>query len=428
VLTLQLLFYVLKRPFYKAIDKLCARSEFLQRHIGTRLSSTQSSAPSILTDRSKSSEADSALDLRSCARSDTSTTSRTLSFIRENLFGQGVDAAGFAKQVRDNSIATALAASLFVYITICKVAVGMLMCVKGLGNSDRWVMDVRLECPVSNLEKGWALGATVVGAVLVCACIAWPVGIAWVLAWECYYDRLLRVDVASKRVASTSASKQNSGIGAAPQEITHNWVVRYADYDVDYDALSKSANEGQTPFEWLNVWRPGYFQAAALKVRTYAVLCWDSVLELHRLVIAMVSLCVMLHELHQLILLVIALTSYLLLVLLVKPWRATTVWRLQVLALSILVFSCLGIMACTVGDASAYYSEKVQRTYVTSIPWVVLLVNLAYLVLILVLLVRCLIREVPRLADVKKHLHRRWQQMKFAQRFGRPAAAPAGAV
>lgn len=381
VLILQLLFYVLKRPFHRAIDKLCARSDFLQRHIGIRLSSSQPHPPPILADRGKSSEGDSALDLRS-GTSATSTTSSKVSFIRENLFGQGVDAAGFAKKFRDNAIATALAASLFVYITICKVAVGMLMCVKGFSNSDRWVMDVRLECPVTNLEKGWALGATVVGAMLVCACIAWPVGIAWVLARECYFDRLLRVDAASKRVASTSAS----GIGASPQEITHNWVVRYADYDVDYDALSKSANEGQKPFELLNIWRPGYFQAAALKLRTYAVLCWDSILELHRLLIAVVSLCVMLHELHQLILLVIALTSYLLLVLLVKPWRATTVWRLQVLALSILVFSCLGIMACTVGDASAYYSEGAQKSYVKTIPWVVLLCNLAYLVLILVLL------------------------------------------
>jgi hypothetical protein len=353
--------------------------------------------------------------------SNNSTTSSELSFMRENLLGKGVDAAGFGKRIRNNAIATALAASLFVYITICKVAVGMLMCVKGVGNSDRWVMDVRLECPVTNLEKGWALGATIVGAALVCACIAWPVGIAWVLAGECYHNRLLRVD-ASKRIASASAS------GAAPQEITHNWVVRYADYDVDYDALSKSANEGQARFEWLDLWRPGYWHAAALKMRTYAVLCWDSILELHRLTIAVMSLCVMLHELHQLILLVVALTSYLLLVLLVKPWRATTVWRLQVLALSILVFSCLGIMACTVGDASAYYSEDMQRTYVKSIPWVVLLVNLAYLVLVLGLLLRCLIREVPRLEDIKDHLYNRWQKLKFAQRFGRPTAAPAGTV
>lgn len=160
----------------------------------------------------------------------------------------------------------------------------------------------------------------------------------------------------------------------------------------------------------------------------YAVLCWDSILDLHRFVIAVVSLCVMLHELHQLILLVIALTSYLLLVLLVKPWRAATVWRLQVLALSLLVFSCLGIMACTIGDASAYYSEDAQNTYTKAIPWVVLLCNLAYLVLLLVLLARCLVREVPRLNSVKNHLYHRWQQLKFAQRFGGTAAAPAGVV
>jgi hypothetical protein len=38
------------------------------------------------------------------------------------------------------------------------------------------------------------------------------------------------------------------------------------------------------------------------------------------------------------------------------------------------------------------------------------------------------VREVPRLDSVKKQLHRRWQQLKFAQRFGRTAAAPPGVV
>jgi hypothetical protein len=332
--------------------------------------------------------------------------------------------AGVAKTIIDNAIATALAASMFVYITICKVAVGMLMCVKGVGNSDRWVMDVRLVCPVTNVNQGWALAATLVGVLLVCACIAWPVGLAWVLVRECYHDRLLRVGASSQRGPSGSPS----GTSARVQEITHNWAVRYADYAVDYDALSKSAVEGKRAIEWLKICRPSYFSTVGAKLQVYAVLCWDSILDLHRFVIAFVSLCVMLHELHQLILLVIALTSYLLLVLLVKPWRAATVWRLQVLALSLLVFSCLGIMACTIGDASAYYSEDAQNTYTKAIPWVVLLCNLAYLVLLLVLLARCLVREVPRLNSVKNHLYHRWQQLKFAQRFGGTAAAPAGVV
>jgi hypothetical protein len=87
----------------------------------------------------------------------------------------------------------------------------------------------------------------------------------------------------------------------------------------------------------------------------------------------------MLQEIHQLILMVLALGSYLLLVLLVKPWRAKTVWRLQVLPLAILIASCLGIMACTVSNAHTYYSSVV---YANAIPWLVLLANLCYLVLL----------------------------------------------
>jgi hypothetical protein len=84
-----------------------------------------------------------------------------------------------------------------------------------------------------------------------------------------------------------------------------------------------------------------HFKLAGLRLRLYAVLVWDSVLDLHRFLLALVSLCVMLHELHQLILVVMVLGSYLLLVLLVKPFRSAAVWRLQVLALVVLLMSCL---------------------------------------------------------------------------------------
>ena len=71
----------------------------------------------------------------------------------------------------------------------------------------------------------------------------------------------------------------------------------------------------------------------------------------------------MLHEAHQISLMIIVLGSYLLVVLLVRPWRARAVWQLQVGALAALIASCIGIMAITVQNASAYYSSPAIRKY-----------------------------------------------------------------
>lgn len=411
VLILQLLIFSLQHPLLKALDKLCARSEFLQNHLGGRLASVTAALPDKAS-RVNSAEGDATLEMQP-VNSVTSNASSKGSFMSVAIWGQRVTRSSFAKALRDNAIATALAASMFVYLTICKVAFGMLMCVKGLGGSDRWVMDVRLDCPVTNPSEGWQKGAVAFGSILLFACLAWPIAIAWVLAREVYFGRLLRIP----RDDSSPA-----------EQTTNNWAVRYADYNVDYDALSKAAHDGGKPFEWKKAWRPSYFYPHAVKLGKYAVLCWDSVVDLHRVVLSLVSMCVMLHELHQLILMSIVLSSYLVLVLLVKPWRAAAVWRLQVTALCVLVLSCFGIMGVAVGDAGAYYSVDSQRAYRAVVPVLVILLNLAYLLLIVMLLVRCLIREVPKLDDVKKRMSARWQQIRFRRVFGRAAAAPAGAV
>jgi hypothetical protein len=145
-----------------------------------------------------------------------------------------------------------------------------------------------------------------------------------------------------------------------------------------------------------------------MHLRLYAVLVWDSILDLHRLTIALVSMLVMLHALHQLILLVMVLGSYLLLVLLVQPWRSRAVFRLQVAALAILLASCLGIMACGSTDAGAHYSKEARAGYMYGIPWVIIAINLSYLVFIVVLLVRCVLREAPRLSDLRRFFRQRF--------------------
>lgn len=443
VLLLLLLARALRRPFLWCVDRLCAHSAFFRRHLAGRLtSSTQGSAPDLSCSfdsavaHAPSEDRLSNLGCAAAAASGSVTSFQSsskpsfLSASAASVLSIDMPQESLWQVLRDNCIMTALATSMFVYISIAKVAFGTLLCVR-IGVSYRWVLDVRLQCPVGEASAAWAAWAVVFGVLLLCACIAWPLGIACVLVCEAHRGRLLRVDGSRGmlRVLSSGATAAGGGVPSEPPT-TANWAVRYADYAVEYDALisnvaaaSTHGDEVEAPFCWHQAWKPASFVAALGRLRKYAVLCFDSILDLHRLAISLVSQCVMLHELHQLSLLVAALGSYLLLVLLVKPWRAATVWRLQVLALAILLASCLGIMACTVSDAGAYYADSSWQHFTTVIPVLVLVANVVYLVLLLVLLVRCVVREVPKLADVRRHLRRRWQKLKFRQqRFGAAAA------
>jgi hypothetical protein len=430
VLLLLLLARALRRPVLRSVDRLCANSAFFRRHLaGLRLvSSTQGSAADLsCTLDSAVVHASSASSLGAAAASgsvgslQSGSKAPFLSSSGSSVLSIDEPQESFWCVLRDNCIRTALATSMFVYISIARVACGMLLCVR-IGFSYRWVLDVRLQCPVDPAAStAWAAWAVVLGVLLLCACVGWPLGIAWVLIREAHRGRLLRVD--GSRGTLRVLSFAGGAASQLPPPTTANWAVRYADYAVEYDALSSVAagtqEDTQEPFCWRQAWRPAYFVATLGRLRKYAVLCFDSILDLHRLAIALVSQCVMLHELHQLSLLVVAPGSYLLLVLLVRPWRAATVWRLQVLALAVLLASCLGIIACTVSDAGAYYADSTWRHFTTVVPVLVLVANLAYLVLLLVLLVRCVLRELPKLRDVRKYLLRRAQKLRFRQqRFG----------
>jgi hypothetical protein len=100
---------------------------------------------------------------------------------------------------------------------------------------------------------------------------------------------------------------------------------------------------------------------------------------MHRLLLALVALSVMMHELHQLLLVIMVLSSYLALILAVKPYRCITILRLQVLALLVLLLSCFGIAACNIGDTSGFYNAAVKSNYMDAVPWVVAALNMLYL-------------------------------------------------
>jgi hypothetical protein len=159
---------------------------------------------------------------------------------------------------------------------------------------------------------------------------------------------------------------------------------RYADYNVQYGLLSKpTANRfmssGPEPTGWrssvVNFWRHLSFH----QMQLWAVLCWDSILDLHRLLLALAALAVMLHELHQLLLVVLVLSSYFVLILAARPYKCTTIWRLQVSALWVLLLSCFGIIACNIGDTTGFYQDTTASKYRNAVPWVVIALNAGYL-------------------------------------------------
>jgi hypothetical protein len=385
VLLMQMALYALRRPFLKWIGALRTKSQFLNKNV--------SFLESVVSGISGSASLPSAGSGHVPQGSST----------QDSADGNTGASPSFGRALADNAVATLLAVFMFVYLPIARVAFSMLLCVKVAG-SDRWVLDVRLQCPAAAPYTSWGAGALMLGSFLLIVCIAWPVGIAWVLIRKAHRGELLRVAPYYK--TSKAAGSVASASGSTPVVTTARLAVRYADYSVDYDALQSfyAKAAGLSGWEWFC----RSFRQSLMHFRVYLVLVWDSVLDLHRFTIALVSLCVMLHEAHQISLMIIVLGSYLLVVLLVRPWRARAVWQLQVGALAVLIGSCIGIMATTVQNASAYYSSPAIRKYSAVIPWMVIEVNVVYLVTVLVMLGRCVWQEVPSYSE----LWGWWQQNK----------------
>jgi hypothetical protein len=269
------------------------------------------------------------------------------------------------------------------------VALGLLMCVDTATNgegkplqpsnsaspdvTDRWLMDVRLACPIRRAfnNTAWAIWGNIIGALLLVICIGGPIGIACVLWRQAWKGNLKGHITASDPDALTRRTHRS-----IEDHITARLAFRYADYDCNYEVLKHSSS---THGQWQ-------------RVRAQIVLAWDSVLDLFRFLLAAAALCVTLHELHQLILVAWFLSMYLILILACRPWKSATVWWLQVCALVCLVFSCLGTMACNVSDVESYYGPDPKLQQVISL--LVIIVNGVYALWALFALLRCVYREI----------------------------------
>jgi hypothetical protein len=284
------------------------------------------------------------------------------------------------------------------YDKMAQVSLGMLWCVD-LGEQHKWVMDVRLPCPrYSNTGHGWTAGVLAFGCLLLLLCCVVPLALAAVLCWRAYEGKL-----GPNAVRATSADEPCSrrascccccseGVKSVLRDILE---FRYTDYDVQYTELRRE--EAKEPPKmrqeiWCRRLLTFLSQFRLSRLQNWLVLCWDSVIDLHRMLLAVVSLCVEMHELNQLLLVVIVLSSYLSLILAIRPWKANGVWRLQVLALLVLLTSCFGIFACNISDSSTDDPSSGQEpSHMEAIRWAVVAANLFYMFVAACVLARSIV-------------------------------------
>lgn len=285
-------------------------------------------------------------------------------------------------------ITIVLVISFDFYSTMATYAIGMLMCLElPAGNAPprQWVLDVRLQCPTRRLDLWWGKWALMLGVVLLTLCFVYPLLIAAVLVTRARNGQL---DPDSK---SAKESRPAGLWGLITQSsFAANLDFRFADYEVDYDdwikkqaVLNLVSDKGHPVAGFLG------------SLRMLLVLTWDSILDLQRLVLAVLGLSVMLHELHQLLLVTIVLVIYLVLMLAVRPWASPAILRLQVLAASVLVLSCCGILASNV-SAPGHYSEADRKAYTTALGWTVIGINLFYVVVGVLTLLYCAYHKSSR--------------------------------
>jgi hypothetical protein len=298
------------------------------------------------------------------------------------------------------------------YSTLASYALGMFMCLKmptavSAAVSWHWVLDVRMQCPLQRLDKWWGKHALGLGIFLLVLCIIYPLVIAIVLVRKALDNTL------DPKRSATSTPRDHEHDGGLWGSIASSLSFRFADYNVDYEEWAEPSTDDnserrgvvraiQEAWQCIKQWFSDFWSSkrhpvgdSLAQLRRLLVLTWDSILDLQRLVLALLGLSVMLHELHQILLVALALGIYLMLMLAVRPWRSEAIFRLQVLAASVLVLSCCGIMACNVSGDGHYSDDDTQR-YTNAVGWAVIVINLVYMFIGFGTLFVCVCRKFAR--------------------------------
>lgn len=317
---------------------------------------------------------------------------------KEPAAGSSCDglAAAFRKPFRlfllQQLLVTLLVLFFESYDKLAQVSLGMLWCVK-LGEEHHWVMDVRLPCPRYHTGRDWTAGVLVFGCLVLCVCCAAPLVLAGVLCWRAYDGKL------GPNVARGGDKPCRSCCGESVKSVLRDILeFRFTDYNVQYTELRRNKTTEVSSQTWREVFRRRLLtfpsQLRLSRLQLWLVLAWDSVIDLHRMLLAVVSLCVGMHELNQLLLVVIVLSSYLALILAIRPWKANGIWRLQVFALLVLLASCFGIMASNVSVEELRPGE--EPSHMEAIRWAVMAVNILYMLVAACMFVRSMIHRCGR--------------------------------
>lgn len=188
--------------------------------------------------------------------------------------------------------ATALVVVFANYHTIARGAMGMLMCVDMSTTDKRWLLDVRLQCPAAAQGRpsgAWAAGAVILGAFLLVVCIGWPVVLAGVLLCQAYQGHIYSPSSKAQQEHGDSQASYEHRL-SVEERMSATLGFRYADYAVEFDKLDKQHVKKEL----------GHFGTTLIQLRRSLVLIWDSVLDLHRLLLVLVAMCAWLHEVRRL--------------------------------------------------------------------------------------------------------------------------------
>lgn len=263
----------------------------------------------------------------------------------------------------EHFIATCIVIFYYFYTIIVKTALGLLMGVALAQKDMRWLLDVRLPWPFAPKPQGWAVGAAIMGFVFLLVCLVVPLIFTCLLVYQARRGRL------GGYKESELPNNRPPSNGDVVRWVAAGLAHRYADYKISYKELEEGGLSDQKG-------AMSHVDFRVYEMKLWATLCWDTVLDLFKFLQALVAISVTLADVHQMMIMAAVFGLYLLLMLMVRPFKNVTTSRLQVWALVVLLSSCFLIMALGVDDG--YPLLKLPVPYKAWIPWLTLAINLVY--------------------------------------------------
>jgi hypothetical protein len=256
----------------------------------------------------------------------------------------------FWEYMRQRAIVTLIVPVFYFYPAVARVAVGMFACMEVCGVK-HWLMDMSMDCPMNSLGQSqwqWSVGVGV-PAILFCAAVA-----VFVLA---RLQHALHTNCLSD------------------QRFTARYGFMYSNYRIDPPMLH------------------GGRLARLLSTIRYRVnIVWDVVVHCQTLLLVFIAVyCRIWHEFYQVQLLCAALTAYMLVITVFRPFRLLASQCLQTAAVAVLLMTCMCVTTFIKPDALDRNQLLGYQQAAGSIAVFVLIINGLFVAAALALLVSCLL-------------------------------------